>query len=199
MSSPWNVALTHGRIGVRPIRRSDVPRWERLRAENQQWLTPWDATLPPGEAQQVTTYRQMVGALRRKAKRGEWMPFVSTWDGRMVGQVTASMISRGPAQSASVGYWVAADHAGRRITPTAVALVCDHLFGAAGLHRVDVAIRPENHASLAVVRRLGFTEIGLAPKYLHIDGAWADHRLFQLLSEDVRGRVIDRVDTPVER
>jgi ribosomal-protein-alanine N-acetyltransferase len=193
MSFPWDVELAHGRIGVRALRRSDAPRWAELRRQNVSWLNPWDATLPPEGGRQSTSYRQMVSVLRRRARRAEGMTFASTWDGVMVGQVSVSSIVWGSARSASIGYWVAADHAGRGITPTALALVCDHLFGAVRLHRVDVAIRPENHPSLAVVRRLGFTDVGLAPRYLHIAGQWADHRLFQLLADDVTGRVLDRL------
>ncbi|MFT4298718.1 MAG: GNAT family protein [Aeromicrobium sp.] len=193
MPIPWNVELHHGRVGVRALRQSDALRWDHLRRSSADWLGPWDASLPPEGGQPTTSYRHMISVLRKRAKRGEVMPFVTTWDGVMVGQVSVSSITWGAARAASIGYWVAVDYAGRRITPTAVALVCDLLFERMLLHRVDIAIRPENHPSLAVVRRLGFTEVGLAPRYLHIAGEWADHRLFQLLSEDVGGRVIDRI------
>ena len=39
-------------------------------------------------------------------------------------------------------------HAGRNITTVAVALVCDHLLQSLRLHRVELAIRPENVASI---------------------------------------------------
>lgn len=121
------------------------------------------------------------------------MPFVATWDGEMVGMVTVSNIIWGSARAASIGYWVAESHAGRGITPTGVALVCDHLFNAAGLHRIEIAIRPENVASLRIVAKLGFTEIGLASNYLHIAGTWRDHRVFQLVAEDAPEDVLSRV------
>jgi ribosomal-protein-alanine N-acetyltransferase len=34
-----------------------------------------------------------------------------------------------------------------------------------------------------VLRRSGFTPIGVAPRYLRIAGEWQDHLLFQLLDE----------------
>ncbi len=194
MTIPWDVHLSHGRVGVRAIRRSDATRWAELRARNVEWLQPWDATLPPEGGVQSTSYAQMVAVLRRRAKKAEALPFVTTWDGEMVGQVSVTSLTWGSARSGSIGYWIAADHAGRGITATAVALVCDHMFSAVRLHRADIAIRPENAASLSVVRRLGFTDVGLAPNYLHINGRWADHRLFQLVAEDVSGRVVDRLD-----
>ncbi|MES7218671.1 alanine acetyltransferase, partial [Cutibacterium acnes] len=34
------------------------------------------------------------------------------------------------------------------------------------------------------VEKLGLTEEGLRPSYLHIDGQWRDHRVFRLLNDD---------------
>lgn len=121
------------------------------------------------------------------------MPFVLTWDEEMVGMLTVNGITWGSARWASLGYWVAKSHAGRSITPTAVALVTDHLLLTVGLHRIEIAIRPENAASLRVVEKLGFTEIGLARRFLHIAGDWRDHRVFQVLSEDVPGGLLKRL------
>ena len=121
------------------------------------------------------------------------MPFVVTWDGAMVGLLTVNGITLGSSRSASLGYWVARTHAGRGVIPIAVALVCDHLFEAAGLHRVEIAIRPDNPRSLRVVEKLGFTKIGLAPSFLHIAGQWRDHVIYQLVVDDVEGHVIDRL------
>jgi ribosomal-protein-alanine N-acetyltransferase len=43
-----------------------------------------------------------------------------------------------------------------------------------------------------VVEKLGFTEVGYAKGYLHIDGAWRDHRLFALTVEECEGGVLRR-------
>lgn len=122
------------------------------------------------------------------------MPFVVTYDGVMVGQLTVSGLTWGSARWANLGYWIARSHAGRGITPTAVALVCDHLLGSTGLHRVEIAIRPENTASLRVVEKLGFEKFGMAPRFLHIAGDWRDHDLFQILAEDVPEGLLARLD-----
>lgn len=185
--------LAHGDVGVRPLRRSDARVWARLRRADVAWLAPWEATLPPGGASVPLSYRSMVAAQRRRARRGKAMPFAVTWQGRMVGQVTVNGISWGSARWASIGYWISRQHAGRGITPVAVALVIDHLLDTVGLHRVEISIRPENLASLRVVEKLGLEEVGLARGYLHIDGAWRDHRVFQVLADDRPGRVLARV------
>ena len=76
-------------------------------------------------------------------------------------------------------------------------MVIDHCF-AHGLHRIEVAIRPENSNSLRVVEKLGIREIGYAPRFLHIDGAWRDHRLYAITREEcpegaARSRLARRV------
>jgi len=102
-----------------------------------------------------------------------------------VGQLTVSSIVWGSAMMATLGYWVDQTRAGRGIAPTAVALVTDHCFLQLGLHRMEINIRPENGPSLRVVEKLGFRDEGYRPRYLHINGAWADHRSFALTSEEV--------------
>jgi ribosomal-protein-alanine N-acetyltransferase len=51
---------------------------------------------------------------------------------------------------------------------------------------VEVNIRPENSASLAVVARLDLPEEGVRRGLMHVDGAWRDHRCFAALAEDLR-------------
>ena len=190
--------MHHGHVGVRSLRMRDAGAWQNLRGAHVDWLGPWEATLPPGTQPPFASHRAMVRAMIARAKTGQSMPFAVTWDGAMVGLLTVNGITLGSSRSANLGYWVARTHAGRGIIPTAVALVCDHLFQAAELHRIEIAIRPDNARSLRVVEKLGFTQIGLAPSYLHIAGQWRDHAVFQLVVDDVERRVIDRLSEPAD-
>ena len=117
-----------------------------------------------------------------------------TYDDVMVGQLTVSSITWGSALWAQMGYWIDEGHAGHGIIPTAVALACDHCFRVVGLHRIEIAIRPENVASLRVVEKLGFAKIGLARRYLHINGMWRDHELYALTVEDIPEGVVARLE-----
>jgi ribosomal-protein-alanine N-acetyltransferase len=120
------------------------------------------------------------------------MPFAIEYGTSLVGQLTVTGIGYGSLCSASVGYWVARDVAGRGIAPTAVALAVDHCWFSAGLHRIEVAIRPENRPSLRVVEKLGFRDEGVRLRYLHIAGDWRDHRVFALTAEEVPGGLMRR-------
>jgi [ribosomal protein S5]-alanine N-acetyltransferase len=185
MSRGWPVTLVDGVVGLRPLRRRDASAWRELRTRNNAWLRPWEATAPRGSDEPVPTFGGMVARLRAEARAGRVLPFAITCSGRLAGQLTVGGIGRGSLQSAQVGYWVDQAVAGRGITPTALALAIDHCLGPVGLHRVEVNIRPENLASLRVVEKLALREEGMRLRYLHIDGAWRDHRTFAITREEL--------------
>lgn len=193
----WPVTLECGDLVLRPIKLRDQREWTRVRTRNAAWLEPWEASSPAGPSQ-LPTYAGMVRALNQQAKDAAALPFIITErvpglsKPAIVGQLTVSSIIWGSAMSATLGYWVDQDRAGRGIVPTAVAMATDHCFQTLGLHRMEINIRPENVASLRVVEKLGFRDEGLRPRYLHINGQWADHRSFALTAEEVPEGILAR-------
>lgn len=183
----WPVQLAYGAVGLRPHRFRDAAAWSEVRTSNEAWLARWEPTAPSSWADRhaMTEYPAILRMLRRAAKLGQSLPFVITYEGRFAGQLTIGGVVRGAFCSGYAGYWVDGRLAGRGIMPVALALAVDHAFGPAGLHRVEVNIRPENAASRRVVQKLGFREEGFHPRYLHIDGAWRDHVGYALTVEDV--------------
>jgi ribosomal-protein-alanine N-acetyltransferase len=194
----WPVTLHHGPVQLAPMRRRDRSAWERVRSANTDWLRPWEATLPPGAQVGPTTYEGLVRTLTRQAREGRMLPWLLFFDpgGRgplqLAGQLTVSGIVGGSASWGQIGYWIDERLAGRGIVPTAVALAVDYCFEVMHLHRIEIAIRPENVASLRVVAKLGFRPEGLRPRYLHIDGDWRDHLVFALNAEEVPGGMLQR-------
>lgn len=190
----WPARLSDGDVVLRPFRMRDAAAWSEVRLANEAWLAPWEPTSPAQWQDRfaVASFAPMLRVLRRHARLGTTLPFAVTYRGRLVGQVTAGNIWRGSLNSCFLGYWVDGRYAGRGIAPTAVALLADHCFGAARLHRVEANIRPENLASRRVVEKLGFRLEGTRERYLHIDGAWRDHLCYALTAEDVPHGVVTR-------
>jgi [ribosomal protein S5]-alanine N-acetyltransferase len=197
----WPARLSAGPVRLDPLRRGDARDWVRLRLANESWLSPWEpsAALPWRERHTVSGYRTMRRAVLRRARMGTSLPFAIRVDGRLAGQVTLDNVVRGALRSGSVGYWIDREVAGRGLASLAVALVCDHAFGPAGLHRVQADIRPENLPSQRLVERLGFRREGLFRRYLDIDGDWRDHVSYALLAEDVPGGVLARWHAGVDK
>lgn len=179
-----------GPIGVRAIRLRDARALERELVFNRGWLSRWEATSPHGSG--PYDLRAGIRGMLAGARQGTGLPLVMEYEGELVGQLSVSGIAYGSLSSASLGYWVSERFAGRGITPTAVGMVTDYCFRELGLHRIEICIRPENAASLAVVRKLGFRYEGLRRRYIHIDGDWRDHVCFALVAEEVPEGVLDR-------
>ncbi|WP_082104303.1 GNAT family N-acetyltransferase [Demequina soli] len=182
---PRDLVLEAPGVRLRPLHARDESAWLTLRAANREWLKPWEASVPPeGEAPDMS-FRSFVRLERRQRRDLESIALAIEVDGALVGRVAVAGIQWGAQRSASLGYWIAREHAGRGTVTRASALVLDHAFRA-GLHRIEIAIRPENAASRRVAEKLGFTEEGVRRSYLYIDGAWRDHVIFARTQDEPR-------------
>ena len=187
MTRGWPVTLAAGPVGLRPLHRRDRKAWFDVRRRNAEWLRPWEAT-PPDPRQGLPSFPTMVAGLLREARAGRALPFVVTYDGRLVGQVTVGGIVRGSQWGGHIGYWIDQSYAGRGIVPTGVALAADHAFTVLGLHRLEIAMRPENVPSRRVAEKLGLREEGLAARFLQIQGVYEDHLRYAITFEEWRAR-----------
>ena len=174
---------------LRPLTVEDGPVFQSVRRANAAWLEPWDAT-SPDPATPGRTFADLVRQYDADARAGRALPLAGEVGGRLVGQLSVGSIVLGSFRSCYVGYWVSRAVAGQMVIPTSLALAGDHVLGTVGLHRIEVNIRPENTASLAVVRKLGFRYEGRRPHYLHIAGEWRDHLSYALTTEDLAGETL---------
>jgi ribosomal-protein-alanine N-acetyltransferase len=102
-------------------------------------------------------------------------------DDRVIG---FTRLATGGVQAAKLGYMIAADHWGNGYATDAARTVLRFAFGPLALHRVTAAIGPENSASIAVVKSLGFSYEGHLRHHVFTNGAWRDSVLFSLLSTE---------------
>jgi ribosomal-protein-alanine N-acetyltransferase len=91
-------------------------------------------------------------------------------------------------RAAKLGYAIRADQWGNGYASEACELILGLAFSDLNLHRVTAAIGPQNHASIALSRRLGFTEEGNLRDHVYTNGDWRDSRLFSLLSDEWTAR-----------
>jgi len=107
-------------------------------------------------------------------------------DGAIVGLFSLSQIFLGNFRSAYLGYWVAAPFAGKGYMTEGMELLLGYAFRTLKLHRVEANVQPGNQASLALLRRTGFRQEGISPRYLKIGGRWRDHERWAMTVEDFR-------------
>jgi ribosomal-protein-alanine N-acetyltransferase len=183
-SSEW--AVIQGRdVWLRPPQMSDYAAWAELRALSRAHLVPWEPAWPRDDLSR-TAYRRRVKHYQREAREDLGYAFLvfETESDRLVGGLTLSNVRRGVTQSAMLGYWLGQPHVGSGRMTSAVRAVLPHAFEPLRLHRVEAAVQPGNARSISVLKRAGFSEEGLARRYLKINGQWQDHLLFAMLAED---------------
>ncbi len=181
MAPDQHLKLEGEGVRLRPHRIGDHAAWAALREGSRGFLQPWEPIWPEDDLTR-SAYRRRLAAYASDLERGAAYPFLvfRKADGALAGGVTLSNVRRGVAQMASVGYWVGQPYARQGVTTAAVRAVTAFAFRELGLHRIEAACLPANHASRGVLRNVGFHEEGLAPTYLKIDGVWRDHLLFGL-------------------
>lgn len=172
-----------GVLVLRPALGRDHYLVDDVRRSDRAWLAQWEPTSPPQANSALPSLSAYRRQLDRSARRGESLSMVLEIDGRIAGLVHASGVGRGALYACSLGYWVTSWAAGHGVGAWGVAATIDLLIGELGLHRVEVNIRPENAPSLGLARKLGLREEGYKPRFLHINGKWADHVQFAIDSE----------------
>ncbi|MCH0542799.1 GNAT family N-acetyltransferase [Streptomyces sp. MUM 203J] len=162
---------------IRPADPSrDAPALAAALARNR-------AAMRPFEPHRADAYYTAEGQAERLSAPGCFMWLVLE-GGRVVGSATLSGIVLGAFRSCSLGYWTDEEHRGRGLAPRMVEAACRGARDGLGLHRVQAGTLLGNTASQRVLEKCGFEPIGVAPRYLGIDGAWRDHRLFQRILHD---------------
>lgn len=182
---PLRVAA--GVVELRAPRLFDASAWSRVRRRDRLHLESWEPTVPGNWSDNngPLAWPGQWSTLRGLGRRGMSLPFVILVDGELAGQVTVGNVVRGSLCSAWIGYWVGTHATAGGVATSAVAMAVDHTFHSGGLHRLEATVRPENHASLRVLSKLGFREEGLFRRYLDVAGTWRDHLCFALTTEDI--------------
>ena len=174
---PLSVPLS-GSVTLRELTVHDVDAVLAAYERNRGHLLPWEPTRPDDFFTTAEQTRILTTQVQQRAA-GTAYPLVLVEGDTVIGRLTLSGIVRGPFQSASVGYWIDADHAGRGLATAALRHVVTHSRDRLGLHRLEAGTLLHNEGSQKVLANAGFEPIGVAQQYLQINGTWQDHLLFQ--------------------
>jgi [ribosomal protein S5]-alanine N-acetyltransferase len=165
-----------GRVTLRLVTGADQDEFLRLAATSAGLHHPWMA--PAATPQEFQAY------LRRfDHVTAEGLLVCLRGTGAIVGVVHINNIIRGRFQNGSLSYAAFAPAAGQGYMSEGLGLVLCYAFERLRLHRLEAQIQPGNHASLRLVRRLGFRNEGYSPQLLFIDGAWRDHERWAITSD----------------
>jgi len=87
----------------------------------------------------------------------------------------------GGVKAAKLGGAIAAEHWSHGYAVDAARTLITYGFSTLELHRITAAAGPDNTASIAILRRLGFTHEGRLRDHVFTNGSWRDSELYSLL------------------
>lgn len=162
-------------VTLHPPTADDASEFLDAVAASRELHEPW--VTPPASPAAFAAY---LDRLREPPHAG----FLLRAEGRLVGVVNINNIVMGAFRSGHLGFYAFAGGEGRGHMTAGLRRVVDLAFGDLGLHRLEANIQPDNARSLALVRRLNFTNEGFSRRYLFIAGQWRDHERWAITAED---------------
>jgi RimJ/RimL family protein N-acetyltransferase len=146
---PEHLALADDVVSLRPWALADVPTLTAIWQDEE--LQRRFAVPPPVTDASTTGYvRGVTGAWHD----GVQLSLAIEAGGAVVGGCDIDEL---PSDAPQLGYWLAADARGRGYATRASALLAEWARDELGVRRLEMEIEPDNHASIRVADRLGFT------------------------------------------
>ena len=161
------------RMEVRDLRPRD---WPEVAQIYEQGIETGNATLET----EVPSWKKWDAAHLAKHR------FVAEQDGRVVGWIALSPVSRRPCYAgvAEVSVYVAEAARGNGVGTELVAAVVESAEQD-GLWTLQTSVFPENKPSLALLRRFGFRTVGTRERIGRLHGVWRETVLVERRSEVV--------------
>lgn len=179
------MSLHTDEIVLRPLQLKDAAELLELRLRNHDFLQPFEP-IRPATFLTLDGQKEQIAVAMDGFERGTAYAFgvFTSGTNQMIGRVALSNVARGAWQNATIGYFMDQACNGKGYTTSAVKLAVDFAFVEAGLHRIQAAVMPRNHASVRVLEKNQFRQEGISLRYLQINGVWEDHLIYALTAEE---------------
>ena len=183
------IKIKTSRLILRPPMHFDFKKWREVRYSSKEFLTPWE---PKWNTDHLTrkSFSNRVYWSKKAINQGTGLPLFLFDKGtdKLYGAITLDNIRRGPAQTATIGYWTGEPFIRQGFMGDALPAVVHFAFDALDLSRIEAACLPKNVASRRVLEKSGFKYEGVAQSLLQISGRWRNHVLYANLRNDRRGK-----------
>lgn len=162
-------------------------QWSDLRSRSRNFLEPWEPKWPQDDTSLVGYQRRLNSYQKQRTSGwGRTYFIIQETTDQLLGGLSLTRITHGISKSATLGYWMGVDHAGKGHMQNAVAAIVEFSFSDLGLRRLEAACLPTNHRSIHLLSKSGFKREGYAREYLEINGKREDHILFARLKAEIK-------------
>jgi ribosomal-protein-serine acetyltransferase len=180
-----NLALTDGKILLRPYRRSDLKELHTAVSESIKEISPWLPFAHEGYAIKET--REWLKKTGHDWKKGFSYNFVicDAANGAVIGGCGLN----GPIHfmhHANLGYWVRTSRIGQGVAPAATRLLARWGFDVLKLHRIEVVVAVGNEKSLHAAAKAGAKLEGVLRNRLFMHEKAHDAVMHSLIPDDFK-------------
>jgi RimJ/RimL family protein N-acetyltransferase len=159
--------------------------------ENLEYLRPWMPWIQH-EPQAVDEKVQLLRGFRSDFDGDRDYPY-AIFDPDQIRVLGGSGLhTRAGPGALEIGYWIHKDFANRGLASEAAGALTRAAFELHGSERVEIRCAPENAASAAVARKLGFTHEATLRRRAHRPNGFNDSMIWTLMADEFR-------DTPAAR
>ncbi len=174
------------RFVMRIYKASDYAMWKSAHTAMFPKQNEFDQDMKDERELTRAQYRKLLAQQANYRKQGMIFHFgiFEKKTGRLMGFVLLALVLRFNVQSARISYSVFNNYWKHGYGKEAVQASIDFAFRRLKLHRLEAEILPHNHASVALVRGLGFRFEGVRRGAVFFQRKWHDHAIYSLLAED---------------
>jgi RimJ/RimL family protein N-acetyltransferase len=179
--APATLVLADGEIALRCWRDSDAAALAGVCRDDA--ILRW-TRVPDGYTEQMARDRIAQAESERRAGSALLLAVVTAQTDAVLGACDLRLAPQDPGR-AEIAYMLGAPARGRGVMARAVALLARWAIEERGVARVEGFAHPANAASVAVLRRAGFTEEGQLREYRVKHGRRDDRIVFSLVRGDL--------------
>jgi ribosomal-protein-alanine N-acetyltransferase len=174
------------RFEMRLYRRSDYQRWKSAYEAMFEKQNEFDQDPKSDDELSREEFAKLLAQHEKYRKAGLIYQFgiFEKKTGRMMGFVLLALVLRFNVQSARISYGIFNNYWKHGYGKEAVQAAIDFSFKKLKLHRLEAEVLPHNHASIGLVRGVGFMFEGVRRGAVYFNRRWHDHAVYALLAED---------------
>lgn len=174
------ISLTGERVTLREFHTQDIDGIMAIVGDDR--VTRWLSFDSRSHSEAVS---MLTGILERsrQSDRTEYYLAVTDRD-RPDDLIGFARLGLSGVRAAKLGYAIRVDQWGQGYATDAARTLITFGFGRLRLHRISAAIGPDNKASIAVVKKLGFTYEGRIRDHVFTNGSWRDSLLYSVLAHE---------------
>ena len=166
---------------IRLVDIVDAAGFAEYFSDNVEHFRPWQPIREAGYYSRESLTKRLADYEQQHAE-GSAAHFVGLISGQVISHCSLTNIVYGPFRACFMGYGVSKNLEGTGTMSKVCQAAIEYAFGELELNRVMANYMPCNERSAHLLKRLGFSEEGVAKKYLKINGRWEDHVLTSLIN-----------------